>query len=86
MSRILVWAETDIDGLAAQLAISRILTEVDQQGWVTRELGFDSHGNLVHRHPGTPTLARHGLFDLATIAPTDQADMSPEAFERLWSA
>jgi hypothetical protein len=86
MSRILVWTETDIDGLAAGWGLSRILTEVDQQGSVTRELGYDSDGNLVHRHPGMTTRAKHGLFDVATIALTDQTDMSPEAFERLWSA
>jgi hypothetical protein len=86
MTRILQWTEADIEGLGDAWGLSRILTEVDDRGLVTRELGFDAEGNLVHRCPGEPTRAAYGVFDLAKIAPTDRSDMSADEFERLWSA
>jgi hypothetical protein len=85
MSRILMWTEADITGLERD-GMSRIITEVDEDGFVTRELGFDGDGALVHRHPGEPSRAKYGYFDLAKIAPADTADMDAEEFERLWSA
>lgn len=86
MRRILIWTEAEITGLADAWGLSRILTEVDEQGTVTRELGYDEGGNAVHRHPGEPTRAKHGVFDLAEIAPTTATDMEPAEFDRLWSA
>jgi hypothetical protein len=85
MRRILVWTETDLTGLSKAWGLSRILTEVDEQGTVTRELGFDVDGNLVHRCPGEPTLTEYGVFDLAKIAPSDRTDLEPEEFDRLWA-
>ena len=55
MGRILVWTEADITGLADAWGLSRILTEVDEEGFVTRELGFNDEGKVVHWHPGEPT-------------------------------
>jgi hypothetical protein len=81
-----MWTETDLTGLAQTWGLSRILTEVDEQGAVTRELGFDVDGNVIHRHPGEPTRAKYGVFDLANIAPGDTTEMDPAEFDRLWSA
>ena len=86
MRRILMWTEADVTGLAEAWGLSSILTEVDEQGAVTRELGFDADGNLVHRHPGEPTRAKYGVFDLAKIAPPTSSEMEPAEFDRLWSA
>jgi hypothetical protein len=44
MRRILVWTETELTGLGKAWGLSRIITEVDEQGLVTRELGFDADG------------------------------------------
>ena len=85
MRRILSWTETDLTGLAETWGLSCILTEVDERGAVTRELGFDVHGKVIHRHPGEPTRAKYGVFDLANIAPSDTTDMDPAEFDRLWS-
>ncbi len=46
MRRIVTWTEADIEGLADAWGLSRILTEVDEQGMVTRELGYDVDGNV----------------------------------------
>lgn len=65
--------------------MARIFIEVDEEGAATRELGFDVDGRVVHRHPGLPTRAIYGVFDLAKIAPLDRTDMDPAEFDRLWS-
>jgi len=77
MRHIMIWTEESIEGLADKWGLSRILTEVDEQGTVIRELGYDLNDNVVHRHPGEPTRAKHGFFDLAQIAPSDTCDMEP---------
>jgi len=86
MPRILEWTEANIEGLHDAWGLTRVLTEVDDNGSVTRELGFDGQGNLVHRFPGEPTRAEYGLFDLAKISSSERADMDAEDFEQLWSA
>lgn len=85
MRRILVWTEAELTGLGEAWGLSRIVTEVDEKGSVTRELGFDADGNVIHRCPGEPTVTdEYGVFDLAKIAPSDRADLEPEEFDRLW--
>jgi hypothetical protein len=84
MARILQWTESDISGLMEGWGLSRILTEVGDDGSVTRELGFDLEGNIVHRFPGEPTRAKHGLFDLAKVSASSGSDLNGEEFERLW--
>jgi hypothetical protein len=85
MPRVLEWTEADIEGLSDSWGLTRVVTEVDDDGSVTRELGFDAEGALVHRYPGEPKRAKHGVFDLAKIGRSDRADMEAEEFERLWS-
>jgi hypothetical protein len=86
MARILQWTEANISGLMEGWGLSRILTEVGDDGSVTRELGFDAEGNLVHRFPGEPTRAKYGVFDLAEIDGSSGPELNAEEFERLWSS
>jgi hypothetical protein len=86
MGRILIWTEAEIEGLENAWGLSRILTEVDEYGTVTRELGYNKDGEVVHRHPGEPTRAQRGVFDLAKIASVKATDMEPAEFDRLWYA
>ena len=86
MPRILQWTEADISGLVDGWGLSRVLTEVDDEGSVTRELGFDAEGKIVHRYPGEPTRAEYGVFDLAKIQAPDRTGIDNAEFERLWSA
>ena len=85
MPRIFEWTEADIEGLSDAWGLTRVLTEVDDVESVTRELGFDAKGNLVHRYPGEPTRTRHGVFDLTKIGLSGRADIEAEEFERPWS-
>ena len=86
MPRVLEWTEADIEGLSDSWGLTRVVTEVDDDGSVTRELGFDAKGNLVHRYPGEPSRAKDRVFDLARVGRSGRADMEAEEFERLWSA
>jgi hypothetical protein len=69
MPCILEWTEAHITGLGDAWGLSRVVTEVDDGGSGTRELGFDDEANIVHRHPGEHSRAQYGVFDLAKIAP-----------------
>ena len=62
MPRVLEWTEADIEGLSNSWGLTRVVTEVDDDGSVTRELGFDAKGNLVHRYPGEPSRAKRSGF------------------------
>jgi hypothetical protein len=86
MARILQWTEADISGLMEGWGLSRILTEIGDDGSFTRELGFNVEGHLVHRFPGEPSRAKYGVFDLAKIEALSGADLTAEEFELLWSS
>ena len=57
MPCILEWTEADIEGLNDAWGLTRVVTEVDDHGSLTRELGFDAEGSIVHRFPGEPKRA-----------------------------
>jgi len=84
MSMIIDWGEEQVTGLG-KMGLARIVAEVGDDGFVTRELGFDVDGRLVHRFPGTGPDGTYGLFDLTPIAPSKSGDLPQEQFERLWA-
>jgi hypothetical protein len=86
MARILEWTEAELSGLGEAWGLSRILTEIRDDGSVAREIGFDVEGKIVHRFPGEPTRAKYGVFDLAKIDASRAGDLEAEEFDRLWSA
>lgn len=86
MLRIIEWTDAEIEGLEDAWGLTRILTEIDDEGTVRRELGFDSQDNIIHRYPGEPTRAEYGVFDLAKIGPSDRTDIDVAEFELLWRA
>ena len=86
MRSILIWTEAELPGLGSAWGIFRVLTEVDEEGSITRELGYDAAGKVVHRHPGEPSRSKHGIFDLVNIAPSNASEMELHQFDQLWSA
>ena len=77
------WTETDIERLSKRTRIHILLTEIDSDGEVRREIGLDENLNVVHR---SPTEAEpYGLFDnqLIEIA-GPRNDLTKEEFEKLW--
>jgi hypothetical protein len=86
MRRVLTWSEDDISGLSDAWGLARILTEVDTEGTVLREIGFDATGNIVHRHPGSPSKASRGIFEGAAVTASATSDTNPTEFDRFWIA
>ena len=86
MRRVLTWSEDEISGLSDTWGLARILTEVDAEGTVLREIGFDAGGNIVHRHPGSPSKASRGVFEGAVVEASATSDLNPTEFDRCWVA
>ena len=76
------WTEHEIENLE----FSEIITEVDPNGHVRREIGLDEAGAVVHKYPSDQhSFGERGLFDLAVIE-TSKLESNFEAleFDRLW--
>ena len=60
--------------------------EVNDEGFVERELGFNAKGELVHRYPGTGRYGRHGVFDMNKfdVSSLGEDDIDPAEFEQVW--
>ncbi|MCP3685585.1 MAG: hypothetical protein GY861_23285 [bacterium] len=73
------WMEKEIEGLG----MYRLITEVNPNGTVLREVGLDTSGNVIHK---TPTAQKnYGLFDLQKIETNNlHSTLSTEEFEKLW--
>jgi hypothetical protein len=86
--RILLWSEEEIGGRRVE-GIDRVLTEVDDEGRILREIGLDTEGRVLHIAPALRGKWRYGIFDLqiidvATLPPRDAVPR--EQFEALWAA
>jgi hypothetical protein len=77
----LKWTCSDL----ATLDFAALYTEVDEDGWVQRELGIGDGGAVEHRL--VPCDARPGWFGLARLAmPMLESNVSRAEFESLWAA
>lgn len=62
-----------------------LYTEVDEDGWVQRELSIDSEGLVAHQL--VPSSTRPGWFGLARLSmPMLESNVSKAEFENLWNA
>jgi len=78
----IAWTSDDINGLA-RIGICSLWTEVDGNGLVTRELGFDCDGHVVHKVPSGAK--RFGLFDNQVVVVTqNNLCIKPEQFNEVW--
>jgi hypothetical protein len=71
---------------SAELATLRedaLYTEVDEDGWVQREVAVTPEGAIVHRL--VPTLESPGWFGLSRLAmPMLDGNITQGEFERIW--
>jgi hypothetical protein len=76
---------TDADG-DLEAPIAELWTEIDERGEVTREIGLDRDGHVVHLMPAVGFKhGTYGLFDLAPVDPTPApSDLAPTQFETVW--
>jgi hypothetical protein len=69
----------------ATLEVSALYTEIDEDGWVQRELGVDADGAVAHHL--VPSLEDPGWFGLSRLSRAMLASNVTRAeFESLWGA
>ncbi len=80
----LKWTSSELASLELD-ALSALYTEVDEDGWVQREVGVCAEGLVVHQL--TPTTNRPGWFGLARLSRLMlNSNVSKMEFEAFWSA
>ncbi len=83
--RYLKWTQREIEGLKGREGMVEILTEVDEEGRVLREIGLDEQGRVVHQAPSDS--CPYGMFDGQVVdVPGCGNDIPPELFGSLWRA
>ena len=80
------WNVEDIEGTEKD-GLASLITEVNSQGRVVREVGLNSAGHVVHKCPSEKHRnGVYGYFDLAVIAIDSlRNDLSEDEFSSLWS-
>jgi hypothetical protein len=84
------WDENDVEGLGKTSGMVIMYTEIDEDGRVRREIGFDKAGRVVHKCPADGFRhGTYGLFDLQIVERAEEADSSSDViteaeFERFW--
>lgn len=77
----LKWTPSEL----ATLEMRALYTEVDEDGWVQRELGVDDDGAVTHQL--VPSIREPGWFGLARLASFMlTSNVSQAEFESLWDA
>ena len=77
----LKWTASDL----VTLELRELYTEVDEDGWVQRELGIDFDGYVAHQL--VPTTATPGWFGAARLSEAMLGDqISKAVFDSLWAA
>jgi hypothetical protein len=72
-------------GELATLEMGALYTEVDEDGWVQREVGVGTDGLIVHQL--IPSTVHPGWFGLARLSrPMLDSNVSKAEFEALWTA
>jgi len=77
----LKWTRSEL----VTLDMDALYTEVDDDGWVQREVGVGPTGLVIHQL--TPTTARPGWFGLARLSSLMlSSNVSKREFEAIWAA
>ena len=77
----LKWTSTEL----ATLEMPALYTEVDEDGWVQRELTLANDGSVVD--PLVPTTTQPGWFGLSRLSLAMlESNVSKAEFESLWEA
>ena len=76
----LKWTRSEL----VTLDMHALYTEVDEDGWIQRELGIASDGLVIHQL--TPTSSDPGWFGLARLSQLMlSSNVSKAEFEALWN-
>jgi hypothetical protein len=85
MKRFVAWDRWSIENLPDN--ISKVVTEIDEMGHVTREIGFDAEGLIVYRAPlRANNRLERGLFDgaLIDLQVESGSACTEDEFEQMW--
>lgn len=75
----LKWTSAELATLKQDI----LYTEIDEDGWVQRELAVSADGRITHQIE--PTFETPGWFGLSRLAlPMLSSNVSRKEFERLW--
>ena len=79
------WGEHNIKGLESKDGISILYTEIDDEGTVSREIGLDSNGDVVHKAPTDRD--KYGIFDIQKVDVSRYTNgIDPAEFDKLWNS
>ncbi len=77
----LKWTQSEL----VTLEMDALYTEVDEDGWVQREVGVCSDGVVVHQL--TPSATRPGWFGVARLSALMlNSNVTEKEFEAFWRA
>ncbi|HEY5622231.1 MAG TPA: hypothetical protein VIV14_00620 [Gammaproteobacteria bacterium] len=80
----LKWTRDELATLETA-ALDALYTEIDEDGWVLREVGVCSRGRVIHQL--TPSTSRPGWFGLARLSQIMlNSNVSKLEFEAFWAA
>lgn len=66
--------------------IEYLFVEIDLNGIINREIGVNSHNNIVHKYPSTDYKhGAYGIMDLVSLVLDFESNLSKERFELFWS-
>jgi hypothetical protein len=75
----LKWTPSDL----VTLGTATLYTEVDEDGWVQREVGLYDDGSVAYQL--VPSHSRPGWFGLARLSPPMlESNVTEDEFEALW--
>lgn len=75
----LKWTSAEL----ATLAEDALYTEIDEDGWVQREVAVTPEGAISHQ--AVPSLEQPGWFGLSRLAmPMLESNITQVEFERIW--
>ena len=80
------WGQSELIGIE-RLDIFSVLTEIDREGNVAREVGLDSSGQVMYRAPSSEGALRRGLFDVVRVdieSAKSRDLIAQNEFDRLW--
>ena len=79
------WVAGDELATLEMVALEALYTEIDEDGWVQREVGICSRGRVIHQL--TPSMSRPGWFGLARLSQIMlNSNVSKIEFEEFWAA
>jgi hypothetical protein len=78
--------ETFLTGLA-KCGMHHMWIQIDDEGFVERELGFDNEGEIVHRYPRNGPYGDYGVFEMNKfdVPSLTDNDITSAEFEKAWN-